>query len=145
VGQGWFTGRASGGCGMISNWVTERAPCRIAVPRQSAPVSPPPMITTSLPVARIWFSTVWPRATRFAWGRYSIAWWMPANSRPSTVRSRATVDPIARTTASKRSRSSSPVMSAPMSTPGLKTVPSSRICLSLRSRTCFSILNSGIP
>ena len=38
---------------MISIWVTERAPCRIDVPTQSEPVSPPPMTTTSLPLARI--------------------------------------------------------------------------------------------
>ena len=34
---------------MISNWWIDAAPWRIAVPRQSAPVSPPPMITTCLP------------------------------------------------------------------------------------------------
>ncbi len=34
---------------MISSWVTDAAPWRCAVPRQSAPVSPPPMITTCLP------------------------------------------------------------------------------------------------
>ena len=37
------------GRGRISSWVTDAAPCRCAVPRQSAPVSPPPMITTCLP------------------------------------------------------------------------------------------------
>ena len=42
---------------MISSWVIDFAPCRIAVPRQSAPVSPPPMMTTCLPAAVIWFST----------------------------------------------------------------------------------------
>src|SRR5665647_2740090 len=35
---------------MISSDVTDRAPWRRAVPRQSAPVSPPPMTMTSLPV-----------------------------------------------------------------------------------------------
>ena len=45
--------RFSGGVGMISSWVTDAAPCRCAVPRQSAPVSPPPMITTCLPSAVI--------------------------------------------------------------------------------------------
>ena len=38
---------------MISNWQTERAFWRWQVPRQSAPVSPPPMIRTRFPVARI--------------------------------------------------------------------------------------------
>ena len=53
MGQGVWTVRPSGGLGMISIWVTERAPWRIEVPTQSEPVSPPPMTTTSLPVARM--------------------------------------------------------------------------------------------
>ena len=44
----------SGGSGMISKLVTETAPWRIEVPMQSEPVSPPPMTTTFLPLARIW-------------------------------------------------------------------------------------------
>ena len=43
----------SGGVGMISSCVTETAPWRKAVPMQSDPVSPPPITTTCLPVARI--------------------------------------------------------------------------------------------
>ena len=43
--------RTSGGRGSSSNWWTDSAPCRCAVPRQSAPVSPPPMMTTRLPAA----------------------------------------------------------------------------------------------
>ena len=43
-------GRSSPGCGMISRLVTEAAPWRCDVPMQSAPVSPPPMTTTCLPV-----------------------------------------------------------------------------------------------
>ena len=43
----------SGGAGMISIWVTERAPWRFEVPMQSEPVSPPPMTTTCLPPARM--------------------------------------------------------------------------------------------
>ena len=47
-------GRAGvGRRGRISNWCTDTAPWRCAVPRQSAPVSPPPMITTRLPAAVI--------------------------------------------------------------------------------------------
>ncbi len=38
---------------MISIWVTDRRPCRLEVPMQSEPVSPPPMTTTCLPPARI--------------------------------------------------------------------------------------------
>ena len=43
----------SGGCGMISKLVTDSAPWRIEVPMQSEPVSPPPITTTCLSVARI--------------------------------------------------------------------------------------------
>ena len=38
---------------MISKLVTDSAPWRIEVPMQSEPVSPPPITTTCLPVARI--------------------------------------------------------------------------------------------
>ncbi len=38
---------------MISNWCTLAAPWRCDVPRQSAPVSPPPMMTTFLSLAVI--------------------------------------------------------------------------------------------
>ena len=51
VGHGFASARASGGGGMISSCVTEVAPWRCAVPRQSAPVSPPPMMITCLPSA----------------------------------------------------------------------------------------------
>jgi len=40
-----------GGSGTSSSWSTERAPSRTAWPTQSAPVSPPPITTTSLPAA----------------------------------------------------------------------------------------------
>ena len=50
-GHGVVSARSSGGRGMISNWCTLAAPCRCAVPRQSAPVSPPPMMMTRLPFA----------------------------------------------------------------------------------------------
>ena len=43
----------SGGFGMISSCTTDKAPCRIDVPMQSDPVSPPPITTTRLPLARI--------------------------------------------------------------------------------------------
>ena len=39
-------------CGMISSWVIEAAPWRFEVPMQSEPVSPPPITTTCLPLAR---------------------------------------------------------------------------------------------
>ncbi len=145
VGQGWWPGRSSLGRGMISSWVTEAAPWRSAVPRQSAPVSPPPMTMTCLPLALIGESTKSPSCTLLASGRYSIAWWMPLSSRPGTGRSRAVVAPAATTTASKRSRSCWPLMSSPALTPVRKRVPSARICSMRRLMWRFSILNSGMP
>ena len=47
-----------------------------------------------------------PSCTRFAGGRYSIAWWMPVSSRPGTGRSRHAVAPPASTIASNSRRSS---------------------------------------
>ena len=100
VGQGWPAGRSEGGSGRISSCVIERAPWRVAVPRQSAPVSPPPMMMTSLPAAVIWSAISSPSEARLDCGRKSIAWWIPPSSRPGTGRSRASVAPIASTTAS---------------------------------------------
>ena len=51
-GQGFVGVRLSGGRGTISNWWTLAQPWRWTVPRQSAPVSPPPMMMTCLPSAR---------------------------------------------------------------------------------------------
>ena len=60
----------AGGCGNISSWVTEAAPWRLAVPMQSEPVSPPPMTTTCLPIARIGSPCSGRPATRrFCWTR----------------------------------------------------------------------------
>ena len=66
---------------MISNWWTDAAPWRCTVPRQSAPVSPPPMITTRLPAALIGVADTGSSAStaRLASGRNSMAWWMPAS------------------------------------------------------------------
>ena len=50
-GQGLVGARESGGRGTISNWWTLLQPWRWTVPRQSAPVSPPPMMITCLSVA----------------------------------------------------------------------------------------------
>src|SRR5579864_1384242 len=129
---------------MISSWVTDAAPCRCAVPRQSAPVSPPPMITTCRPRALIAGSGDPPTA-RLASGRYSMAWWMPARSRPGSGRSRGTRAPPHSTTASNPARSSAAVTSVPASTPERNRVPSARIWASRRSRCRFSSLNWGMP
>src|SRR6185437_10510164 len=50
----------AGGCGSSSNWVIAAAPCRLAVPTQSEPVSPPPITTTCLSLARICCASVSP-------------------------------------------------------------------------------------
>ena len=78
VGHGLSPTRVAGGSGMISSWWTARAPCRWAVPRQSAPVSPPPMMTTCLPAAEIGEVSSEPSCTRLEGFRYSMARWMPA-------------------------------------------------------------------
>ena len=52
-GHGLSAARSTGGAGSSSSCVTDAAPWRCAVPRQSAPVSPPPMMTTCLPAAEI--------------------------------------------------------------------------------------------
>ena len=93
----------SGGCGMISKLVTDSAPCRNDVPMQSEPVSPPPITTTCLPVARIGSAPGTcgsPETRRFCCGRKSIAKWMPLSSRPGIGRSRPFSAPPASTTAS---------------------------------------------
>ena len=54
AGQGFVAStRCSGGLGISSSCVTCAARWRCDVPRQSEPVSPPPMMTTRLPVARM--------------------------------------------------------------------------------------------
>ena len=116
-GQGLSGARSSGGGGSSSNWWTEAQPSRWTLPRQSAPVSPPPRMITRLPRAEIVSASPMssPATRRFCWGRYSIAKWTPSSSRPGTGRSRGWPAPIVSTTASKRARSSAPVMSTPTS------------------------------
>ena len=58
-----------GGWGMISSWVTLSAPCRLAVPMQSEPVSPPPITTTRFPAASIVPPGSSPAFRRFCWVR----------------------------------------------------------------------------
>ena len=129
----------------MSSWTTEVAPCRTTVPRQSAAVSPPPTMTTSLPAAVTGGRARSPSWTRLACGRYSIAWWTPASSRPGTGRSRQAVAPVAMTTASWPAASSAAPRSPPTVTPVRKAVPSARSWPMRRSRWRFSILNSGMP
>ncbi len=95
----------SGGLGRISNWVIDCAPCRLEVPIQSDPVSPPPITTTCLPLALklpcgAARASPSPATRLFCCVRNSIAKWMPDNSRPSTSRSRGLSAPPAMTSAS---------------------------------------------
>ncbi len=105
-GHGLSASRSLGGSAMISSWCTEAAPWRCAVPRQSAPVSPPPMMTTRLPLALMGDAASAPSCTRLEGFRYSRARWTPSSSRPGTGRSRGSVAPPASTTASKAARTS---------------------------------------
>ena len=58
AGQGLLSERSSGSLGIISICVTDLQPCLITVPVQSFPVSPPPTITTFLPLALAIFSVL---------------------------------------------------------------------------------------
>ena len=134
---------------MISSWVTEAAPCRCAVPRQSAPVSPPPMITTCLPcgvdrrvvelaerlqvaVGQVLHGQV--DAGELPAGRGQVAADGGAAGQDDGVELRAQL--LGRQVASPL---------PPTSTPVTNRVPSARIWSSRRSSTAFSILNSGMP
>ena len=90
-GQGVAGLYPTGGLGIISIWVTLKAPCRLLVPMQSLPVSPPPITNTCLPraVMRSSSGKVCPASTRFCWASISMAKWIPAKSRPGILRSRA--------------------------------------------------------
>ncbi len=147
TGHGVCTVRPSGGFGMISIWVTERAFCRMEVPTQSEPVSPPPITMTSLPVARMSVpSGIASPATRWLdWVRNVIANSTPDASRPGIGRSRGFVEPPARTTASNSASSCAAGWSTPTWTPVRNVTPSVVISSMRRSRTGFDSLKSGIP
>ena len=141
--------RASrGGAGSSSSWATDRAPWRCTVPRQSAPVSPPPMMTTCLPAAEIAApsSTASPWQRRFCCGevvhREVHAGQLAARHRRDRAAGRRR-----RPAAPRRSRGAGrrPATSTPACTPGRKTTPSAASSSSRRSSTRFSILNSGMP
>ena len=90
----------SGGLGINSNCVTDAAPCRLEVPTQSLPVSPPPITTMFFPVAKIsspltiFLPTLW-----FCCFRNSIAKYTPFISLPGIDKLRGMVDPPAKTIA----------------------------------------------
>jgi hypothetical protein len=139
--------RSSGGLGSSSNWCTERAPWRWQVPRQSAPVSPPPMITTRLPVARISSpGTVSPfvaavllrqklhgevNALQLAAGNAQVARMFGAAGQQHGVELACADLP--------------PEYSAHVRVGAETSRPSARICSRRRSMRCFSILKLGMP
>ena len=132
---------------MISSWRTLRAPWRIAVPTQSVPVSPPPMTMTSRPDASIGAPASAPPSSsrRVLPRRKLIARWIPPSSRPGTDRSRASVEPVARTTASCSASSRSAATSAPIVTPVSNRTPSSAISPVRRETTSLSSFMFGMP
>ena len=129
---------------MISRLVTERAPWRCAVPMQSAPVSPPPMTMTSLPAAVTWPVTLAEGDPvgrgQEVHGLHDAVELAPGNRQLArhggADRHDDRVEPLAQVGAGEV---------APTSTPVRKRVPSDFICPIRRSRTAFSILNSGMP
>ena len=148
VGHGLASGRTSGGRARISNWWTERAPWRHAVPRQSAPVSPPPMITTCLPCGRDRHrvdgevALLGPVAPGQVLHRLVDAGELAAGDRQVARGGGAARedDGVELVRASCEAGTSTPTF-----VDGRNSVPSARIWSSRRSRWRFSILNSGMP
>jgi len=118
-------------------------PLPVRGPRQSEPVSPPPRMTTRLPVAVSWFAP-YRRPRSCSAAQKPIARWMPA-ARARAPAGRATRShPPARTTASNSRRNCSPVTSTPTFVLGVKSPPPPPSAMR-RSMRCFSILKSGMP
>ena len=167
VGQGLSAAGSAGGSGMISSWCTDAAPWRCAVPRQSAPVSPPPMMTTCLPLASIgdraeralaapgWTAsgTPWPGGSRRARARDGqvARHGRPAGQHHGVEACTSAPDAPCVGGARLPCRRSRPRDLGRPSTRAhrrgaARTVtPSARIWARRRSRTAFSILNSGMP
>ena len=144
-GHGFPGARDAGGFGMISICVTLFAPCRLAVPTQSLPVSPPPMTSTSLPAALTVRVAASPVSKRASLPRNSSAKWMPFFSRPGMAKSRALAVPRASTTASNFAFRYAGAMSRPISVPQTNAMPAFSRRAILRSMTVFSSLKFGIP
>mmetsp|Transcript_14077 Transcript_14077/g.60272 ORF Transcript_14077/g.60272 Transcript_14077/m.60272 type:complete len:300 (+) Transcript_14077:499-1398(+) len=111
---------------------------------QSVPVSPPPITTTFLPFASMYFPSARPlsRSDLVLACRNSMAKCTPSRARPSTGRSRGLVAPHASTTASEPARSSAMegCPSAPMCALTTKSTPSAA---SKSARRCtISILSA---
>ena len=138
----------SGGFGMISSCTTDFAPCRNDVPMQSEPVSPPPITTTRLPVARIGSDVPEAARPRRAGSAAAESSW-PAR-RPS-ARGR---ESAGRAASPRRRRAGprripfqdrQPKRVTPTCTLQWKVTPSACICATRRSMMCFSSLKSGMP
>jgi hypothetical protein len=138
--------RASGGGAGSRTGAPTAAPWRCAVPRQSAPVSPPPMMTTCLPFgvigARRRGRPPAPGSRRQVLHRLVDAVELAPGDRQVAPRGGAARRARPRRTASRRS---STVTSTPTFAPARNSVPSASICARRRSRWRFSILNSGMP
>ncbi len=74
-----------------------------------------------------------------------MARWMPPSSRPGTARSRATVAPVAITTASNSASSCSAGRSEPTVTPVTNRTPSSAMSWTRRATTALSSFMFGMP
>ena len=167
VGHGLLVGRASGGSGMISSWWTEAAPWRWTVPRQSAPVSP--AADDDHVLARARRSAVRGQrplaGTRLAGFRYSMAKWMPSQLPTGDGQVAGDRGPAGQhhgvelaqdcrrdhLDVGRALRPGEPArgVSGPVAAGRQRrhrnSMPSATICSRRRSRTAFSILNSGIP
>ena len=135
-------------CGMISNCVTEAARCRCDVPRQSAPVSPPPIMMHVLPVARI--ADAGNRRGRPPPAGSAAAGNPWRNGCPSTrARARSDrADARRRRPAGSRRNSTAQIVHLDVHADvrvGPELTPSAVICATRRSIRCFSILKSGMP
>ena len=102
-------------------------PCLIAVPTQSVPVSPPPIIITFFPAAKISFPLLKlePVILFVLLVKYSTAKWMLAKFLPGTFKSLGFDAPTVTITASFSFASLSKLISFPTLTQVLKIIPSS--------------------
>ena len=141
----------SGGCGMISSWVTDAAPWRFEVPMQSEPVSPPPITMTCLPLAVI---VPLRRGARLVVaGDALVLLGQEFHREMDAVELAARDRRVARLLGAAGQHHGvelveqrlAPTTSTPTSTPVRNVTPSASICSMRRSIRCFSILKSGMP
>ena len=148
VGQGLSGARSGGGFGKSSKLVRLRHDWRSDVPMQSVPVSPPPITMTSLPSAES--AGALPSSNALVLSvRYSMAKCTPGRSRPSMGRSRGTVAPVARSSASLSSlsflTSTEPPLPSATAASVTNSTPSSHIRSTRRSTVRLSSFMLGMP